>query len=163
MSDTMWHSRPVSLLMGMSDMKIICALIITVAIGLSTSVRAQSVSVEMGSVLQILPILPHSTMFTLTNGGLSYVDNCFIFNNGFCWDTQIFKLYKNGTSFNGKVGNIMTMPYDNGCVQYSFQITKGTLVLGKVKTKDVTGWYTQTSCSEPSGFMGGGTLLVNAN
>ena len=126
---------------------------------------ASAQSLHLGSVLQLLPI-QGGDVFTLTAGGPG-TSPCYV-GNGFCWASGgSFVLYKSGAGscaaicqFSGTVGSISTVSTSSGCSQISFAISNADLQIGSNNRSGLSAWYSQTSCSQPSGFMGGGTLLV---
>jgi hypothetical protein len=133
---------------------------------LASLAPAQSVqSVHLGSVLQLVSI-QGGDVFTLTLGGPG-TSPCYV-GNGFCWASGgSFVLYKSGAGscaavcqFTGTVGSVSTVSTSSGCSQISFAISNADLQIGSNNRSGLSAWYSQTSCSQPSGFMGGGTLLV---
>lgn len=127
-----------------------------VAVGWSA---ASAQALQMGSV-QIILLIKGGTLFTLATGGLVEKINPCYFGAGFCWDVNGFHLYKQGTQFDGSTGSISVVDTGFGCSQISFKISNGRLVLGGRPSSGLSAWYSQTSCSYPSGFMGGGSLVV---
>jgi hypothetical protein len=120
-------------------------------------------SLRMGSVPFEGPIRG-GIAFTLTDGGP--FGACYV-GNGFCWDAGgSLLLHKTGgfcaetCDVTGSVGTISAMALPNGCSQVSFRVSNVTLKVGTIVRTGRNGWYSQTSCTYPSGFMGGGTLFV---
>jgi hypothetical protein len=122
-------------------------------------------SVHQGSV-QSAFLIQGGTLFTLTSGGPS--GPCYL-GNGFCWDSgSKFILHKVGglglcssvCNFDGTVESVLNTSLGGVCTQISFEISNATLQVNSSYRTGLHAWYTQTSCSLPSVFMGGGSLLV---
>ena len=127
---------------------------------------ASAAGVQMGSVQFMLPIKGGHVFVLAFGEPVVRVTPCYT-GSGFCWDTSGlnagFHLYKQatGTKFDGTIGAISVVDTGAGCSQVSFPITNGTFVLGTNTLAGLRAWYTQTLCTVPSGFMGGGSLLIH--